>query len=767
MRKRYNRIIAVGLSVILVTATISGCNKSDYQTTDIDISSMIDTERIIEDTTRSILESIEETPSVEDIINVSELMLVSDNWEDYIGDFETITYGLLANELKYRYDIFPAYVVLSDGTPVYGMGYTDYSTCYTNEDETDVVFEAGLLPYYGELDIPEADFNAGLDLYDIDFQTEGYGFLLSYESDEFTEHCVVYGKYLRYGVDAEGHIFYDAQEFDRDKCDESLGSLYSFDEQRYLLDTDIGDYMPISGISLSEEIDFDELEKEINAILDEQDFNLADIDIEESVYLAQEAVQSYLLSLQEETFLGCSVDYLVELAGELDPMECYRITNDGLMVVTIEEDPGNPASSLCKWLVGTACVIVTAVAIVGSMVCIECPALSAAAGAIAGIGIEIFMQVVDSGRAWDSLKWGDIALAAASGAISGYLGPYMMAKFSGAAYFLADAALDGLIGGIEKGVSAWIKGDSGENILKQFGYGVALGFGLSAGFKGIVSGVGKLLSKPASYIGKKISGLTEKIFPNLSKKVSKKISEIASDISKGIYKLKDAVDSGPFHSQYISNKIAWRQIERILEEGDDKLAKKAITEISKNEVLDVNDNVISKETLKELFNKASDGDIIGKIKVNGEVIDVIKKNGIVSVMFDSNKYQTVTLSGRLVADRDKNMLKATELYKKSWLEDPSKIPESIGKALKDNGLDLEDIDAEKLLSIIKKSTMVMHENADLMTITLVSKEIHSFKNGGVFHMGGFGLAKYLKEHMGTEFGDRLLSASSSVIANGA
>ena len=47
----------------------------------------------------------------------------------------------------------------------------------------------------------------------------------------------------------------------------------------------------------------------------------AQVDIETNLYFAQEAVASYLLSLQEETFCGYSVDALVEAAQELDPME--------------------------------------------------------------------------------------------------------------------------------------------------------------------------------------------------------------------------------------------------------------------------------------------------------------------------------------------------------------------------------------------------------------------------------------------------------------
>lgn len=63
-------------------------------------------------------------------------------------------------------------------------------------------------------------------------------------------------------------------------------------------------------------IDYDKLEAEINRILDEQDFNFSTVDVQTSVYFAQEAVASYLLSMQES---GLSITILNdELSKNLD-----------------------------------------------------------------------------------------------------------------------------------------------------------------------------------------------------------------------------------------------------------------------------------------------------------------------------------------------------------------------------------------------------------------------------------------------------------------
>ena len=112
------------------------------------------------------------------------------------------------------------------------------------------------------------------------------------------------------------------------------------------------------------------------------------------------------------------------------------------------------------------------------------------------------------------------------------------------------------------------------------------------------------------------------------------------------------------------------------------------------------------------------------------------------------------------------MAEAAKLLKENWLDDPSQMPESIKKALQDSNLELEDLMPEDLVEIIRKSDWVLHENVDLKTVTLVARKVHDFAKGGVFHMGGYGLAKYLKEHMGAEFFDRFLSAASTAFASG-
>ncbi len=773
MRISNKRIIAIILLLVMLTNNMYGCSKqaiepaaSDTVVPTIADEVDVDKEKLVDDIVADITsETNVDEKTVEEVLTVSENFLISDNWEDYIGDFETFVYGLLINDLRYGYEVFPAYVELESGDTVSGIAYTDFSECYSNDDETEKCIMAGLIPYCGELEIPDDDFDEGLEIINLDYPMEDTSFMLKYKSDEYIDHCVVYDKYLKYGIDNEGKVFYEESEYNENTFDKSIGSLFSYDTGKYVYDLDFGQDITVTGTSLSSSIDYDELEKEINKVLDEQDKNFATVDVDTYVYMAQEAVEAYFLSMQEETFLGYDVKYLAEIAKDLDPMECYRITSDGLMVIEIDdiEDEVEKATALTKWIIGSLCVVEIISGMVGSMVTIECPPLSAYNSAIVGVAIDVFMQVVIESKTLKNVDWGHVAFSAVTGAVSGFLGPYVMATFSGASYFVVDSALDGVMGAIEHASIAWINGESGKKILEQMGYGFALGFCLSAGFKVAGDLVGKAVTKASN----KVAKLNEKMFPKMSKKVAAVLKDKGDKISEAIYTLKKAADNSRFHSTYISNKLAWRQVERLIENADDVLVKKSIDSLKANDILDEADNIIDKKALKEIFKKAKNGEIIAHFKVDGEVVQVIKQNGAAGVLFDKAKYQTVTLKNALNNDRNENFALAAEELKKSWKKDPSLIPDSLAEQIKIK-YSIDEIDAisnSSLISIIKDSDYVLHENIDLKTITLVSRTVHDKAIGGVSHMGGFALRDYMKEHMGAEFFDRFLGAASTAFSS--
>lgn len=634
--------------VLLITSSLSCVSVGAESQNDFSEKIAIDTDKIVEEVSSEILDGISK-----------DNQKISFDWADYVGDIETFVYGLLSNQLSYKYDVFPAYVELSNGLSVQGIAYTDYSECYVNEDESLRCFEAGMIPYYGEIPIPQEEFDLGLALYDIDNVDEETSFVLSYAPEACLFHCVAFGKYIKYGVAQNGCVFYEAEEYLRENCDEALGSLYSYDDESFLYDVDMGDYVNISGDSLYAHIDYEELEKSVNEILSQQDINFASVDVEHCVYFAQEAVTSYLLSMQEETFLGYNVSELVKAAEKLDPLECYRLTADGLQILELENG-GAQENDLAKWLVGSVCVVAIAVGMVGTMVSVECPPLSALAGAATGIGIEVFMQVVIENESLGDIDWMEVALAASVGAVSGFLGPYIAANFSGASYFFIDSSLDGLIGAIEQSAAAWLEGADGKTMITSAGTGFALGFAISGAFKG----VGKLTGKLASKMAPGVRKAGEKLFPKLAAKTSK-LTKAASTV---LYKLKKCADSSFFHSKYIAKKLANKQLLRLAEEGSRELADKSFRQLSNKEIYDNRGNLITKKQLQDLFDKAHDNTVLGKFILEGEEVNIKKLNGMLGIFFDEKIYMTVTLENGLVNNRMTNFESAAEQLKKEWLK---------------------------------------------------------------------------------------------------
>ena len=104
-----------------------------------------------------ILSDIEQLPINEKQDDSTEVY----NWKDYLGDIETLVYGLVIQELRESSCTFPGTVTLSDGYLIGGIGYTDYSESYY-DISGNKYYMAGFIPYCGELDIPNSDFEQGL-----------------------------------------------------------------------------------------------------------------------------------------------------------------------------------------------------------------------------------------------------------------------------------------------------------------------------------------------------------------------------------------------------------------------------------------------------------------------------------------------------------------------------------------------------------------------------------------------------------------------------
>ena len=713
-------------------------------------------------------------PGADDVIEAFATKMSYD-YKDYIGDLETFVYGLLITKLEYIYDVFPAYVQLSSGHLVYGLGYTDYTECYTNEDESVVYFMSGFISFVGEYEVPQEDFDTGLYVFNIEDQDENTLFVWKYKSEAFSEHCVVYGMYLQYGVDVNGQVTYNAIRFGREKCDTSLGSLYSYDDFRYLYDVDFGEYMPISGISLAEIFDYVEFEREVNAFIEAQNANWISYDIETVAYTSQDAVVGFLLSLQEETFLGYPVEQLVELSQELNPLECFRITPEGLTVIDIQEIPQEGPSALCKWLVGTSCAIVAAVGLVGSFVALAIPSpwkeiVSTVAGALTGASIEIFMQVVVNNTELGDVQWSKVCIATVSGAVSGFLNPYLMGM-GGAKGFIVDTVVDALISGVEQMTYALVDGEEGKELLSSFGTGFIIGAAISAGFKGIAAGGGAIIKK----ISKPTQQVADNLAPKLTRTASNIVENTTDDIDNSAGKvfktLKKSADPSAIKSEKIAKKEMNKALKRMTKEDAEELFNLSFGQgtMSWKRVVDnAGKSFDSIEQFEKYCMKAENGSIIGFIEEGGQKIPVQKLNNAYSIA-PQELYPTVkpkvkhydTFSSKEI--REANLFEARKEFVNYFAKNPDEIPDVLEQAIKKQFPDDEVVDVLKsnmeTPSNLKKIFEIggaLHENLD-GTVTYMPKEIH----GKIGHMGSVKLEKYIKQKIGLIYFDSFVVAAKN------
>lgn len=425
------------------------------------------------------------------------------------------------------YDTFNAAIVLEDGSEITGIGFTDYSAYYEADDESVGYFPAGFIADFGYV-LPVQNSEEPFVIENLDFTDDRYQFVYDSDTVPFMEHCVRDGQYLKYGVDERGSMAYEISTYERGVCDESLGALYSYDTGKFVFDPDVGNYVRITGRSLFEQIDYDAIQAEVDRLIADQNERLSEQEVISSVHIAQEAVVSYLLSMQQESFLGYNVKELVDYASGLDPMECVQITPDGLVVVRMTGDvPGGP-SELAKWLVGIGCGIVV---IASTALNMFVPAARPLCGAITGAAIEVFMQVVINNKTLDNMQWEKVAVAAVSGATMAWLCPMaasgvtsvvtkaggkVLGKLAGYGVMtLANGAVSGLTGY----ANARIDGKDGWPAFKQ---GLIIGAGSTV--------VASLLAEAVPFLGPKVSSFLNK--SNIGKKINSALGKVNEAVGK-------------------------------------------------------------------------------------------------------------------------------------------------------------------------------------------------------------------------------------------
>ncbi|WP_026528267.1 hypothetical protein [Butyrivibrio sp. VCD2006] len=417
--KMLNRHMSFLLVLSLVTGCLYGCSqKNDISDEDVDghVASNVETPINSADIAKTINEEIKKES--EDYASV----LASDAEDVELAqkNINFFVYSKIFDEYSTAYDTFDAAIRLPDGSEIYGVGYSDFSSYFETDDATKGFFPAGFLIDEGDVGISEEDIESGLEIENLSYSDEKYGFVLAYKTEPYEEHCVVDGKYVKYGIDKAGKIFHEECDYSEEICDTGLGALYSYDDNKYLYNPEVGNYVELSGEAVFENVDFNELEAEINRILDEQDSNAFSVRIDTSLKFGQEAVETYLSKFNEKTFLGCNVNELVKEVKKVDPNQCVSYTPDGNVKVSIDEGIPKEPSAMAKWLVGIGC----GMAVAGSIALeILVPSSKLASSAVCGAAIDVFMQVVIENNAVECINWEKVAISATAAALMAWACP--------------------------------------------------------------------------------------------------------------------------------------------------------------------------------------------------------------------------------------------------------------------------------------------------------------------------------------------------------
>ena len=756
MKKILNRLSALVLTAALTISALSGCGRAGNKNTTESTTAPLNTTEIAEAITQEIIQEAESSTAVsettlpaneENIIPLENR--ISDDWHDYIGDLDTFVYGALINEYQLAYKTFNAVLTLPDESEVYGIGYTDYSSYYEREDGEGGYFPAGFLALIGEPEIPEGIAEAGLEIINLDNPDSEYQFVYAYDTEPYLEHCVIWNQYLRYGIDDNQHITYMTEDYERGICDEELGSLYSYDERRVVFESDLGNYQDVNGESLYSSIDYAKLQTEINRILEEQDANFAEVDMETTLYQAKDAMRSYLLSLQEETFMGCSVEDLLTISETLDPKECVQMTPDGMVLVDMTSAPPREPKALTKWLTGICCgtAIITSVA-----VNVFVPALVPVTASISGAAVEVFMEVVVQNYEVKNVNWGKVAIAASTGALLAWgcpmlaghatsgivslLGKSVSAEMATKLGKIAGYGIltfsNAVVTGSSSAAIAVLDGGTEKDAMDAFAIGAVMGAACTVGAsiiaKGVGTGVNKALenAKPNGWLQKmsdRASSAGRFIGKHQVHPFGKEIEKVL--IPKSI---NEAAESAGYQLklQQTDNDQLIRRVDQLPSESNKNFVMK--------------DDSGKTLTKADLRSNGGNGKIELRDTCDPEIKEMFAKYNVSEITIkdgvpDFSPVSEYHVDIEITPNRRENFARTYSKLANDWSETPSSIPADVKEEMSRRGIDARDLNDSMVEDILHDLKWTIHEDVD-NTIYLVARAIHS----RIGHAGGVAYA---------------------------
>lgn len=174
-------------------------------------------------------------------------------------------------------------------------------------------------------------------------------------------HFVYNNKYVQYYQETPTKIVYNTFENKKENYDLSWGSIYDYDNNKYIYDESIlGEYKNHSAIELFKEEDYLKLENELKEVSEQQIKNGYEVLEFNLIYISPESIQAYLSSEEEETFFGYNVDELTQAFGLGSALVFNGSSFEKAQILTTEENY-NWKSFLIKMGVGCGIMLVGAI----------------------------------------------------------------------------------------------------------------------------------------------------------------------------------------------------------------------------------------------------------------------------------------------------------------------------------------------------------------------------------------------------------------------
>lgn len=366
--------------------------------------------------------------------------------------------------ISYGYEVFNGYVTTENGKE-YGIAYTDSKEVLKFENDDKLYFSTGFLGFSMEETVSTSQdllFVQPVDENAEDIIDDKYGYIIAcIEEGIPTGHFIASGKYIKYSV-ISGKVKIEALENKSSNYDLSMGAIFDYDRQDLaFMPYDDIDSSPIEYVTLSEDIDYEKIENNLFAIIEEQQAKGYSVQTITISFLSVDTLNALRgILAQGDSLNGYTFEELDNI--DFDSAKQYiQFNSDGS--ITLKDLPPIPITqykSLFDWLIdglvliGTGAIAIVSVTFLG-------PAGGVIASAVLGAGMEYFNQTVIGGKKFSEVNWAKVGIMAISGALGA------MVPCAGTLGYIAAGA----VGGLTSAALTAIEGGSWKEILVSAGTG--------------------------------------------------------------------------------------------------------------------------------------------------------------------------------------------------------------------------------------------------------------------------------------------------------